>query len=125
MEDKGDNGIVSGRLESEFLDDAGVMHVERIEPVVWLFEERVSLELGKRTHVDIGTFHLQFVHLAYLIFQSGTFKSFLPVRVKVILFGIFFKTELHVAHDVHVSHHLRNDFFTHLFVYLFCFLAAK
>lgn len=88
LEDEGEYGIVSGRLESEFLDDAGVVHVERIEPVVWLLEERISLELGKRTHVDIGAFQLQFVHFPYLIFQPGTFKGFLPIRVKVILIGI-------------------------------------
>ena len=58
LEDKGEDGIVSGRLESEFLDDAGVMHVERIEPVVRFLKERLSLELCKRTHIDVSAFQL-------------------------------------------------------------------
>ena len=56
--DTGEDGIVSGRLESEFLDDAGGMHVERIEPVVRFLKERISLELCKRTHIDVSALQL-------------------------------------------------------------------
>ena len=44
----------SSRLQSELPYDAGMLHVERIEPVMPDFwEEQVTLELGKLTHIYI------------------------------------------------------------------------
>ena len=102
-----------------------MLHVERIEPVMRILKERITLELGKRTHIYIGSFQLKFVHLAYLVAQARFLECFLPVRIAVVFINVFFEAVLHIAHDGDVLHHFRNDFFTHLLVYLLCFTAAE
>ena len=102
-----------------------MLHIERIEPVVRVLEERIALELGECAHIYIGAFQLQFVHFTYLVTQAGFFECFFPIRVTVVFIHVFFEAVLHVTHDTYVLHHLRDDFFTHLLVYLLRLLTAE
>ena len=96
----------------------GQVHVERIEPVRYLVEERIALELGKRAHVHIGTRHLPFTHFLDLVRHARLVHPFFPFRVLVVgLFG-FVEAEFRVVQLFGVLHHFGDDFLAHLLVYL-------
>ena len=76
------------------------------------------LELGKRTHVHIGTGHLPLAHFLYLVVHAALVHPFLPFGVSV--FGVFrlVEAEFRVAQMLGVLHHFGEDFLAHLLVYL-------
>ena len=83
-----------------------------------LMEERVMFQLGKRTHVHIGTGHLPFTHFLDFIVHTALVHPFFPFRIA--LFGVFrfIEAEFRIVQLLGVLHHFGNDFFAHLLVYL-------
>ena len=94
------------------------VQVERIEPMRNLVEERVLLELCKRTHVHIGTGHLPFAHFLDPVVHAAFVHPVFPFRIAFFRIFRFVETELGIIQVLGVLHHLGNDFFTHLLVYL-------
>ena len=88
-------------------------------------EERTRLQLGKGAHVDVGSFHLQLVHFADFVSKSRFLEGLFPVWITVVLVGRFFQPQLHAFDFADILDHFRNDFFPHLFVYFFRFLALQ
>ena len=83
-----------------------------------LVKERIMLELGKRTHVYIGTGHLPFTHFLDFVRHAAFVHPFFPFRIAVFGLFRFVETEFRVVQLFGVLHHLGDDFFAHFLVYL-------
>ena len=96
----------------------GQVDVERVEPVRNLVEERIGLQLGEGTHVDVSARHLPFAHFLNLVGDARLVHPFFPFRVTVFRIFGFVETEFRIVELLGVLDHFRDDFLTHLLVYL-------
>ena len=98
----------------------GQVDVERVEPVRDLIEERISLQLGEGTHVDVSARHLPFAHLLDLVGDARLVHPFFPFRVAVFRILGFVETEFRIVELLGALKHFGDDLLAHLLVYLAC-----